>query len=194
MTLLLAQLLGAVLGAAQGPRQVPANRTWSGEVIDSKGKAMADARVVFYAPPVAYLKGDQVEVQDRTNSDGKFSRAVPHLERAVYNGIVVLAYSPGQAIGAVYVIRPRRVVLRVPRPRTLKVEGPDGQPIAGTRVTLRHFHAFGGTLAAVPESLAESLATSTGPDGTTTIGYLAVRDQLAAVRITADSIGGKRNF
>ena len=92
--------------------QAPLNRMWSGEVVDEKGKAVADARVVFYAPPVAYLKGDPVEVQGKTNSDGKFSLAVPHLERAIYNGIVVLAISPGQAIGAVYAIRPHRLVLQ----------------------------------------------------------------------------------
>jgi Carboxypeptidase regulatory-like domain len=171
--------------------QAPANRTWSGEVVDGKGKAVPDARVWFYAPPVAYLKGDPVEVRGKTNGDGKFSLTVPHLERAVYNGILLLAHSPGQAIGAVYVLGPHRVVLQAPRPRTVKVEGPDGQPIAGARVSLRVFHVFGGTLAVVPESLADSLATSTGPDGTTTIGYLAARDQLAAVRITADSIGSQ---
>ena len=73
----------------------------------------------------------------------------------------------------------------------MKVEGPDGDPIAGARVALRAFHVFGGTLAAVPDSLGDSLATTTGPDGTTTIGYLAARDQLAAVRVTADSIGSQ---
>jgi tetratricopeptide (TPR) repeat protein len=171
--------------------QAPASRTWSGEVVDGKGKAVPDARVWFYAPPVAYLKGDPVEVQGKTNGDGKFSLAVPHLERAVYNGILLLAHSPGQAIGAVYVLRPHRVVLEAPRPRTVKVEGPDGLPIAGARVALRVLHGFGGTLAVVPDSLADSLATSTGPDGTTTISYLAARDQLAAVRITADSIGSQ---
>ena len=56
-------------------------------------------------------------------------------------------------------------------------------------MALRVFYGFGGTLAEVPESFADPLATSTGPDGMTSIGYLAARDQLVAVRITADSIG-----
>ncbi len=52
-------------------------------------------------------------------------------------------------------------------------------------------HLFGGTLAEVPESLSDTLAQSTGPLGTATIGYLAGRDQLVAVRITADAIGAQ---
>ena len=45
--------------------------------------------------------------------------------------------------------------------------------------------------AEVPESLADALATSTGPDGTTKIDYLAARDQLVAVRISSDSVGSQ---
>ena len=153
---------------------------------------MADARVVFYAPPVAYLKRDPVEAQATTDTDGKFILVRPPLGRALINGVNFLAYSPGRAIGAVpYGSRPYRLVLQDPRPRTVKVEGPDGEPVTGARVAIRILYAFGGTIADVPPSLADSLATSTGPDGTTTIRYLAARDQLIAVRVTTDSIGSQ---
>ena len=162
-----------------------------GNVLDGDGKPVANARVVLYAPPVAYLKGDPVEVEAQTNAGGQFSLVIPPLERAVINGVSFVAYAPGLAIGATSILRGARIVLQTPRPRTVTVEGPDGQPIAGARVALRVLYAFDGTLAEIPQSLADSLATTTGPDGTTSIGYLAARDQLAAVRITADSIGSQ---
>ncbi len=186
MTTLPVSILLVALIAQTGPA-----RPMRGDVVDSAGKPVANARVVFYAPPVAYLKGDPVEVEAKTNADGQFSLIRPPLERAVVNGISFVAYAPGLAIGATSILRGARVVLQAPHPRTVKVEGPDGQPIAGARVALRFLYAFGGTLAEIPESLADPLATTTGPDGTTSINYLAARDLLVAVRITADSIGSQ---
>ena len=184
-------LLAPLLVAAS-LAQTPAKKPITGEVVDGSGKAVANARVVFYAPPVAYLKGDPVEVNATADGEGRFSLVIPPLQRSLINGIHFIAHAPGRAIGAKPIYRPPpRVVLQDPRPRTVKVEGPDGGPVSGARVALRIFYAFGGGPAEVPESLADALATSTGPDGTTTIGYLAARDQLAAVRVTADLIGSQ---
>ena len=47
-----------------------------GDVVDGDGKPVANAHVVLYAPPVAYLKGDPVEVEANTNADGEFSLVV----------------------------------------------------------------------------------------------------------------------
>ena len=186
MSLLVQTLLASLLA------QTPATKPITGEVVDGQGKPIANARVAFYAPPVGYFKGDAVEVNTTTNGNGEFSLVVPPLPRAIVNGIHLLAHAPGRAIGA----KPYRrtsersvLVLQDAHPRTVKVEGPDGQPIVGARIAIRTLYAFGGTVAEVAESLAESLATSTGPDGTTTIGYLAARDKLVAVRVTADQIG-----
>ena len=171
---------------------MPTARSLAGEVVDGQGKPVADVRVVFYAPPIAYLNGDAVEVNTTSNSKGEFSLVVPQLRRAGANGIHLLGYGPGRALAAkAFFERPHRLVLTDPRPRTVKVEGPDGQPVAGARVVLRMFYAFSGALAEVPVSLADSLATTTAPDGTTTIGYLGARDKLVAVRITADQIGAQ---
>ena len=188
MTITLGPILAAIL-LAQNPERRPA----TGEVVDSHGKAVANARVVFYAPPVAYLKGDPVEANTTANGEGKFSLIIPRpLERALVNGIHFIAYAPGRAIAANLIYRPpHRLVLQNPQAKTVKVEGPDGGPVPGARVALRVFYGFGGTLAEVPDSLADSLATTTGPDGTTSIGYLAARDKLFAVRVTADQIGAQ---
>jgi hypothetical protein len=93
-TLPLSILLVALI-AQTGPA-----RARRGDVVDSDGKPVANARVVLYAPPVAYLKGDPVEVEAKTNADGQFSLIVLPVERAIVNGINFLAYLPGQAIGA----------------------------------------------------------------------------------------------
>ena len=183
--------LGVVLAAAL-ISQAKTDHMVSGDVVDSQGKPVADARVVFYAPPVGYLKGDPVEVQATTDVSGKFSLVRPPLGRTLINGVNLLAYKSGRAIGGAAFRQSRfRVVLREPQPRTLKIEGPDGKPVVGARVAIRIVYIFGATIAEVPESLADALATGTGPDGTTSIGYLAARDQMVAVRITADSIGSQ---
>ena len=85
--------------------------------------------------------------------------------------------------------RPYRLVLRKPEPRTIQIEGPDGQPIAGARIAPLIVHVFNGDTAEIPESMADPLAVTTGPDGRATINYLAARDQLVAVRVSADPIG-----
>ena len=115
MLSLFGPILVAVLAAAQTPAQATPNRTTSREVVDGEGKPVADARVVLYAPPVAYLKGDPVEVDAKTNADGRFSLVIPPLNRAVINGIHFLAYSPGKAIGAVPFYQRDRIVLQAPR-------------------------------------------------------------------------------
>lgn len=188
----LGPVLVAVLAAAQAPAQTPPDRKLSGEVVDGEGKAVADARVVFYVPPANFRRVSPLETQARTDQAGKFSVVRPRVEVQRLIGGNFLAFAPGRAIGAVsYIGQPRRLVLQKPRTRTIKIEGPDGQPVAGARVAIRLLSVFRSTIAEVPPSLADSLATSTGPDGTTSIGYLAERDQLVAVRITADSIGSQ---
>ena len=192
MMSLFGPMLVAVLAAAQATAQAPPDRTLTGEVVDGEGKAVADALVVFYVRPADFLRANPIEAQVRTDHAGKFSVVRPRVETQRLFGGNFLAFSPGRVIGAVsYIAQPRPLVLHRPRTRTIKIEGPDGQPVAGAQVAIRLLYVFGSTIAEVPPSLADSLATSTGPDGTTTMGYLAERDQLVAVRITADSIGSQ---
>ena len=103
MMSLLAPFLVAALLA-----QTPAKRPVTGEVVDGSGKAVANARVVFYAPPVAYSKGDPLMVESTTNSNGQFSLVMPPLQRSVINGIHFIAHAPGRAIAAKLIYRPPR--------------------------------------------------------------------------------------
>ena len=105
MTFLLGPILAAVLGAAQGPPQAAVTRTVTGEVVDGQGRPVADARVVFYAPPDRTLKTGPVELQTGTGNDGKFSLVRPALGPRI-NTAAFVAYSPGRAIGTYTTRRP----------------------------------------------------------------------------------------
>ena len=165
-------LAAAILG------QVPAERVVSGEVVDGQGKAVAGAQVVFR------------DVRSTSDGQGAFRLSIPQTRPSLAREVNFLAYRPGLAVGAVVLGgRPYRIVLNPVRPRTVKVVGASGEPVSGARIAPRMVHLFGGTLAEVPESLSGTLATKTGPLGTSSIGYLAGRDQLVAVRVTTDAIG-----
>ena len=186
MSLVVPLLVVSFMGQAQTDRAV------TGLVVDGHGKPVADAKVVFYAPPAAYSRRDPIEVEVRTDAQGNFTLKIPPpgAGRSFVNWANILAYRPGLAVGAVLVSgrAPFRLVLREPQPRTIKIEGPAGEPVAGARIALRRLYVFGGTVAEFPDSLADSCAATTGSDGKATIHYVAARDQLVAVRITADSI------
>ena len=86
--------------------------------------------------------------------------------------------------------QPHQIALQNSESRSVKVEGPDGKPVAGARIEARLIFFTGGTGSAeIPASLASPIAVTTGPDGTATINYLRARDRLVAARVTADSIG-----
>jgi len=105
----------------------------------------------------------------------------------------VVCVTPGLAIAVARNSLPAcELVLRKPEPRAVKVQGPDGQPIAGVTLSPQFIFAAGGNLqAAMPTPLATSLVVTTGRDGKAALDYLATGDQLAAVRIAAESIGSQ---
>ena len=74
---------------------------------------------------------------------------------------------PGSAITAAPSYRPPlELVLRKPEPRTVKVEGPDGGPVAGAIVSPRVVSVAGaGRDRRIPSALATPLAVTTGADG-----------------------------
>ncbi len=185
MTTLLGPLLAAMI-LAQASGRPPI----AGEVVDDQGKPVADVPVVFYVPPSVSGKEYQAEAQARTDAGGQFRMSLPSSGRMFVGGINFLAYRPGSAITAKsFYPQPYRLVMRKPEPRTIRIEGPDGQPIAGARITPRIFNVFSGATAEIPESMAAPLAVITGPDGRATINYLAARDQLVAARVAAEPIG-----
>ncbi len=176
MTTLLGPLLAMMVLA-----QASTDRTVAGEVVDDKGKPVADVPVVFYVPPAVSGKEYQAEARTRTDAGGQFRMKAPPLGRMIVNGINFLAYRPGSALTAKsFYPPPHRLVLRKPEPRTIQIVGSDGKPIAGAWIIPRIFDVFSGATAEIPESMAAPLAITTGPDGRATINYLAARDQLVA--------------
>ena len=182
-------LLGSVL-AAIVLAQTPNDLTIAGEVVDETGKPLGNVPVVYYAAPVVSGREDQAEAQTRTDAGGQFRVKAPAYRRMAISGISVLAYRHGSTITAnSFLRRPYRLVLRKPEARTIQIEGPDGQSIARARIAPLIIHVFNGDNADIPGSLADPLAVTTGPDGRATLEYLAARDQLVAVRVSADLIG-----
>jgi hypothetical protein len=167
--------------------------TIQGKVVDDLGKPVADARVVFFAPPPPEGKVDPVEVRTNTDAAGQFRLAFPPLGRVGMNEVHVWAFRPGSAITALpSYLPPLNLVLRKPEPRTVKVEGPDGRPVTGAILSPRVIVVAGGNaIAEVPGALAMPLVVTTKLDGEATLDYLASGDQLVAVRVAADSIGSQ---
>jgi Carboxypeptidase regulatory-like domain len=187
MMSLFGSLLTAVLFG-----QAPADRVVEGMVADEQGKPIAGAKVVLYAPPSIYLKGDSAVAQAQSDGEGKFSVKVPPLGRIYTNNVYVWGYRPGLAIAAVQyeIAKPHQIALREADPRIVKVEGADGKPVAGARVQPRLLFFSGGIAGAdVPDRLAGPLDVTTGADGTATVVYLRGRDRLVAARVEADTIG-----
>ncbi len=176
---------------APAPSQASNLTNLAGRVVDDQGKPVADAQVFFFAPPPLEGKVDPVEVRTQTDAGGQFHLPYPPLGRVALNEVHVWAYRPGSAITAMpSYLTPFDLTMRKPRLRTLKLEGPDGRPIAGAIVSPRViFDATGSPIAEFPGTLAMPLSATTGPDGQTTINYLASGSDLVAVRVTAPSIG-----
>ena len=132
MTSLFAPFVTAILVLAA---QAPADRTITGVVVDSQGKAAANAQVVLYAPPAEYGRTDPVEVSTKSDALGNFAIKAPQLGlgRSFSNWANILAHRPGTAVGAALVSGPPpyRLVLHTQQPRTIKIEGPGGEPVSG---------------------------------------------------------------
>ncbi len=167
--------------------------TLQGAVADEGGKPVAGARVLFFAPaPWEGGRFRPVEVQTTTAADGRFRLTVPSLRGLYVHRASLWADRPGSAIVGATEFRPsaRALVLRTPSPKTIKLEGPDGRPLAGALVSPRVVSANAMSFVAeLPDRLSMPLAVMTGPEGTATVDYLAGGDLLVAVRIKADSIG-----
>jgi hypothetical protein len=164
----------------------------AGTIVDEGGKPIAGVQVVLYAPPIGNFKGDPAEARGESGGDGRFSFNAPPLGRILTNGVHVWAFKPGLSVAAVRYLtgKPHEIVLRKTEPRSVRVEGADGKPVAGARVEARLISFSGGSgNADMPDSLASPLAVTTGPDGTATVAFLRGQDRLVAARVTAESIG-----
>ena len=102
-------------------------------------------------------KENEAESRTATDAEGRFRLKVPPFGRRIINGIYQLAYRPGMTITGSSIFRaPDHYVLRKPEPRTVRVEGPDGRPIAGVRIVPRVLDFFNSATAEIPESMART--------------------------------------
>lgn len=185
MSTLLGLLLAAIVSAQDSD-----DRIATGTVVDEQGMPIAEAKLVLYGPPNAFEKGEPAEERGLSDGEGRFK--LLRLRRGFRIRLNLWASRPGLAIAAVPYenSKPHQIALRKPDPRTVRVEGADGKPVAGARVQPRLVFFSGGIASAdMPESLASPLAVMTGADGIATITYLRGRDRLVAVRVTSDTIG-----
>ena len=110
--------------------------TLQSTVIDDQGKPVAGAEVVYHAPAPWGSKVGPLEVRAMSDAQGRFRIVAPprpvNIRRAG-----VWAFRPGLAIVAVPGFRelPGSMVLHKVEPRTINIEGPEGQPLAGVRVS-----------------------------------------------------------
>jgi len=170
--------------------QAPADRTVAGTVVDDQRKPVDNVQVIFHASAPQEHDGEPVEVRTETDTEGRFSLATPPLGGIPITRTRVWAYRLGSAITAMPSDRqPLTLVLRKPEPKTVKIEGPDGQPVAGVRVSPHVIFLADGEVTILPDTLAASRTVTTGSDGRATFNYLAARDRLVAARVAADSVG-----
>ena len=143
MTTLFRSLLAVVL---LGQAQPEPARTVAGTVVDEEGKPVAGATVELPMPATPYLTRDTAPARATTltDGDGRFELKLPP-GRVVTRFIWV--YQPGRAVTAVSVpgevAKPLEFVLWKAEPRTVKVEGPDGKPVAGALVEARFGNQVG---------------------------------------------------
>ena len=164
--------------------------TLQGTVVDDQGKPVDNAQVIFRASAPWTGDAEPVEVRGKTDDAGRFRLTTSRLGGVDIIRSKVWAYRHGLAMtAAASYEQPLALILQKPAPRAIKIEGPDGQPVVGARISPRAVLVFSAGLGDVPDTLATPCAVATGPDGTATLNYLAARDQLVAVRITAESVG-----
>jgi hypothetical protein len=170
--------------------QLP-SATVEGKVVDENANPVAGAQVVFFAPPALERKTTPVEVRTNTDGTGQFRLMRPTLRRDRMIQANFWAYHPGSTLAAAPGYQPApAIALTNSEPRTIRIEGPGGQPIAGARICPRLvLLASRNVPDEVPDSLAELKAVVTGPNGTAVLDYLTPGDRLVAVRITAEPIG-----
>jgi hypothetical protein len=170
--------------------QAPASL--AGHVVDASGKPLAGIEVVVSCGQaidgtVPALAGA------RTDERGRFRLEAPARERRegpedLWGAI--WAYQPGKALAGVKWLRTRsaaapiRLTLDDPGGRKITLQGPDGAPIAGARVTpcvvFRPGLLYG---IALPDTLVEQLRVATGPDGAADLPGIAADAVLLAVRV-----------
>ncbi len=141
-----------------------------GTVVDDTGKPVGGARVVFATWRNNVIAPASAGPVAETDAAGQFQLPTP---RAHWNDRSTFwVHGRGLALTSVNArFEPiTQVVLKKPQPRTISIEGPDGKPVAGARISPRAV-AFAGRYPgrALPDALVTALTVTTGPDGKATV-------------------------
>ncbi len=183
MTMFLGSILATALVVQAEGSNLP------GKIVDDQGKPVEGTQVIFFIPRPWIGNGETVELETKTNAQGEFHLILSRLQRAA--PFRLWAYRPGWAVATIESRSSQfSVVLHRAQPRTVKVEGPDGHPIAGARLSPLFLDNAGRrTRDELPRTLANQLAVTTGSDGQATLNYLAFGVKLVTVRLTTATIG-----
>ena len=112
--------------------QAPGDRVTAGTVVDDQGKPIAGAEVVFHGPTPMEDKTGPVEVCATTGAGGEFRLDVPAIRRLPVFRCRSGRFDQGLAIASSTLEElSRPLVLRKAESRTIRIEGPDGQPVVG---------------------------------------------------------------
>ncbi len=158
---LVAPLLWIVLG--QGP-----NTPLSGTVIGPGGKPVAGADLLLAGMPVY---DPPILARGRSDAEGRFTLERPAELAAQTSFIapILWAVKPGYRLAFTRFSGPMpgadepvRVVLRPPGKAEVRVEGPDGDPVAGARVRVQW---LGSPATYVPDEVGELIEATTDKDG-----------------------------
>ena len=168
-------------------------RQLDGSVVDNQGKPVAGATVIFRQ----FGEGSRLEPpaapQTETDSAGRFHLAIPK-SRSNNDVSSLWVYRPGLALAALSIGDglTGSITLKMPEPRTITIEAPDGKPIAGAQVAPRYVVfalANVRTTRQLPHELAQALTVTTGADGKATFNFVARLDQLDGAYVTTRSTG-----
>jgi hypothetical protein len=163
----------------------------SGMVVGPNGEPVAGAEVLLGGLPIQ----DQIIVA-RGRSDGqgrfKFERPAALAGENRYTTPILWAVKPGFRLGFVRFPgplpkpgEPARVVLGPPGRGEVRVEGPNGEPVAGARIRLEW---FGHGQINVPEAVEDLIEAATDKDGLAVIDA-AANDEIAYVDVHAKGFG-----
>lgn len=164
-----------------------------GQVVDSTGAPVAGADLVLTGLPEP--GGEQpVAARGRTGDDGRFAleRPADLAGEGRWRPPQLWVSYPGDRLAHVAfpgplpaADAPLRVVLPPRGTVEFRVEGPDGQPVAGARVRVK---IIAPSFAAPPAELAARVEATTDADGRATLDALS-GEQVAQVEVEADGLG-----
>jgi hypothetical protein len=198
--MLVASLLVLARSQGRAPIEVAGRDAAAGLVVDEQGRPVAGADVALsgrgYVPEDARVLG-----RARTDEGGRFRvEAQAEFRREPTVLRFVIAWKPGLAPARRPLNnfarsqedtgQPMRLVLRPTVRRRLRIEGPDGRPVAGARITAVTVTdgSVPATVGMLPREVADRLAAVTDGDGWAEFATLSA-PQGALLRVTSEVFG-----